>query len=327
MITTIPLWKMFIETKGKAYGLAIIATLPVLCAGGALVFLEGLQSGKTRTAIFGLITLCFFGLGTVITFIPGRKYIPGKSFTGYRSKQAKVQKFVKHGFWVIILLAIGLTLIIPSKYIVISLSTIGALISLYHYSKSIKFHEDIDFSTNQYLASSLQIVPGEKVLASYQNFYDDDIQRGSNAFIVTATKLIIASFDGEHWEKLSRELNQITHIGIVGNESETYFVKLVFGDGTDALLRIGLYEKLTSTPALIIKRLLEVIDSSLLGDHSAAKASQRRRVIAPQGAIQAPTPPVESETAAPPRNIEISPPTLNDIRNAEEIKPGRKLEL
>nr|WP_243433749.1 hypothetical protein [Pseudomonas sp. 50_B] len=318
---------MFTETKGRAYGLAIIATFPVLCTGGALAFLEGLQTGKTRTAILGLITVILFGLGAVITLTPGRKYIPGKSFTGYRSKQAKVQKLIKHGFWIIILLAAGLTLIIPSRYIIISLSTIGALTSLYHYSKSIKFHEDIDFSTNQYLASSLQIVPGEKVLASYQNFHDDDIQRGSNAFIVTATKLIIASFNGEHWEKFSRELNQITHIGIVGNESETYFVKLIFDDGTDALLRIGLYEKLTSTPALVIKRLLEVIDSSLLGDHSAAKASQRRRVIAPQSATQAPTPPVKSETAATPRNIEIAPTTLNDIKNSEEVKSGRKLEL
>lgn len=318
---------MLIETKGKAYGLAIITTFPVLCTGGVLVFLEGLQTGKTRTAILGLITVIFFGLGAVITFIPGRKYIPGKTFTGYRSKQAKVQKLIKQGFWVIILLAIGLTLIIPSRYILISLTTIGTLISLYHYSKSIKLHEDIDFSTNQYLASSLQIVPGEKVLASYQNFDDDDIQRGSNAFIVTATKLIIASFDGEHWGKISRELNQITHIGVIANESERYFVKLIFDDGTDALLLISFYEKLSSAPVLIIKRLLEVIDSNLLGNNSAAKASQRRRVIAPQGATQAPTPPVESETAATPRNIEISPITLNDIKNAEEIRPSRKLEL
>ncbi|XSS64476.1 hypothetical protein ACP9OK_05745 [Pseudomonas sp. B11] len=327
MITTIPLWKMLIETKGKVYGLAIAATSPVLCAGGALMFLEGLQIDKARTATLGLITAIFFGLGAVITFIPGRKYIPSKSFSGYRSKQAKIQKLVKYSLWAIILLAAGLIFITPSSYIVISLSTIGALITLYHYSKSIKLHEDIDFSANQYLASSLQVVPGEKVLASYQNFHDDDIRRGSNAFIITATKLIIAFFDGERWEKHSRELNQITHIGIVGNESQTYFVKLIFDDGTDALLHISLYEKLTSAPALIIKRLLEVIDSSLLGDHSAAKASQRRRVIVPQGAIQPPIPSVEPETAVPPRNIEISAATLNDIKNAEEIRPGRKLEL
>lgn len=327
MITTIPLWKMFMETKGKAYGLAIITTLPVLCAGGALAFLEGLQTSETKTAILGLITVIFFGLGAAIMFIPGRKYIPGKSFTNYRLKQSKVQRLIKHGFWIIILLAAGLIFIIPSSYIFISLSTISILISLYYYSKSIKCHEDIDFSANQYLASSLQIALREKVLASYQNFYDDNIQRGSNAFMVTATKLIIASFDGEHWEKISRELNQITHIGIIANESESYFVKLIFDDGTDALLLISFYEKLTSIPALIIKRLLEVIDSNLLGNNSAAKASQRRRVIAPQGATQAPTPPVESESAATPRNIEISPTTLNDIKNAEEIRPSRKLEL
>lgn len=307
--------------------MAIITTFPVLCAGGALVFLEGLQTSKTRTAILGLITVIFFGLGAVIMFIPGRKYIPEKSFPNYRLKQTKVQSLIKHGFWITILLAAGLILITPSSYIFISLSTTSALITLYYYSKSIKLHEDIDFSANQYLTSSLQIVLREKVLTSYQNFHDDDIQRGSNAFIVTATKLIIASFDGEHWGKISRELNQITHIGVIANESERYFVKLIFDDGTDALLLISFYEKLTSTPALIIKRLLEVIDSNLLGNNSAAKASQRRRVIAPQGATQAPTPPVKSETAATPRNIEVSPTTLNDIKNAEEIRPSRKLEL
>ncbi|WP_228022257.1 MULTISPECIES: hypothetical protein [unclassified Pseudomonas] len=59
MITTIPLWKMLIETKGKVYGLAIAATSPVLCAGGALMFLEGLQIDKARTATLGLITAIF----------------------------------------------------------------------------------------------------------------------------------------------------------------------------------------------------------------------------------------------------------------------------
>ncbi|MGC5702288.1 hypothetical protein J4P02_19000 [Pseudomonas sp. NFXW11] len=328
MITTVPLWKMFIETKGKARSLAILAMLPVFVAGGVLAFLEGLQSGRTKTAVLGLIGVIFFGLAAVIIFIPGRKYAPGKSFTGYRSKQAKVQKLIKYGFWILPLLAIGLILILPSNYIFISANTVIASIGLYHWSKSIKFHEDIDFSANQYLASSLGIAPGEKALVSYQNFYDDDIQRGSNAFIASATKLIIASFNGNHWEKLSRDLNQITHIGIIGNESQTYYVKLIFDDSTDVLLSIGLYEKATSNPALTIKRLLEVIDSSLLGENSAPQTSQRRRVIAIQDTPQAQTSPTDSNTSTPPlRNIELSSTTLNNIKNAEEIKPGRKLEL
>lgn len=157
------------------------------------------------------------------------------------------------------------------------------------------------------------------------------INVGSNAFAATATKLIAASFDGYLWIKLSRDLNQVSHIGIIGDENQSYFVKLQFNDGTDALLRVGLYENLTSSPILVIRRLLEAIDASLLCGSGVSQKAQRRRVV-----VNAGTPTERSKVAvpeaalaskAPMRNIEVAPDVLTAIQNAEEVVPGRRLEL
>lgn len=325
MITIIPLWKMLIDKEGKARGLAILATLPIFIATGALAFINGLQTGRIGSALVGLMGVIFFGLAAVILFTPTNKYIPRQSFIGYRSTQAKAQKSIKYAALTLPLLAIGLSLLMPSIYISIIAITTTALIIFYQISKSIKRHEDIDFSTNLYLVSSLGIDPGEKALASYQNFSTDNIRRGSNAFVATANKLVIASFNGKFWEKLSRDLNQITQIGIIADRTETHHIKLIFDDGTDAVLRIQLDNKSTSNPKLIIKRLLEVIDNKLLGENTAKTASISRQAITAEDT--APPKTSNPKTLEVARSIEIAQTILNDIKNAKEIMPGRKLEL
>lgn len=327
MIKTIPLWKMAMATKGKIIGIVILAFLPVFIVAGAWMFLEGLQSGQYRQAAMGVISFIFFGAGGVL-FIPATTYIPGKTFKLYRNKKFITQKAVNYGYGICVLIFAGLAALAPEDAIKSIGYGLAAIYGLYIFSKSLKFHEDVDFSTNEYLATALGFPAGEKILVSYQNFDSDDIKMGSNAFAATATKLVVASFDGQGWVKLSRELSQISGIGICGNESQSYFVKLQFNDGTDVLLCIGLYEKLTSNPVLVVRKLLETIDASLLSGSGAPQPAQRRRVVVHSGTPASISKDTASEAEmAPMRNIEVAPAVLAAIQNAEEVAPGRRLEL
>lgn len=311
-------------------GLLILGFLPVFIIGGAWVFLEGLQSGQTRKAALGLICVIFFGLGIVL-LAPSKQYIPGKTFQAYRNKNLHTQKAVKYGYAILVIFCAIFAILVPEHMVKTLGYGVVAIIGIYTYSKSLKFHADIDFSTNEYLTTALGFAPGEKILVSYQNFESGEVYAGSNAFAATATKLIAASFDGDQWIKLSRDMNQISRIGIIGDESQNYFVKLQFTDGTDALLCVGLFEKLTSNPTLTIKRLLEAIDASLLGAGGAAQTAQRRRVVVNSGAPISTSEHIAPEAAlasgAPARNIEVAPDVLSDIKAAVDIPPGRRLEL
>jgi hypothetical protein len=324
------MWKMLIATKGKIVGLALLVLLPVFIVAGAGMLVEALQSGQKHQAAMGLVGLVFFGACS-LAFMPSKKYVPGKTFQTYRNKKLSTQKAVKYGYGIVVFIAALLVILAPEKAVrVIGFGLLG-ISSIYVFSKSLKFHADIDFSTNEYLVSALGFSAGEKVLASYQNFYADDVKEGSNAFAVTATKLIVASFDGLAWRKLTRDFDQISHIGIIGGEEEKYFVKLKFGDGADVLLRIELFEKLTSNPLLVIRRLLETIDASLLGGIAALQAAPRRRVAVnsdiPVPTSEAFSPGADPASMAPKRNIELSPEVLIAIQNAEEVVSGRQLEI
>ncbi|WP_336354714.1 hypothetical protein [Pseudomonas granadensis] len=330
MIKTIPTWQMMMLTRGKIVGLVILGFLPAFIIGGAWIFLEGLQSGQTRKAAMGLICMIFFGLG-ILLLAPSKQYVPGKTFQAYRNKKLHTQKAVKYGYAIIVLFCAIFAILVPEQMLKALGYGVVGIIGIYTYSKSLKFHADIDYSTNEYLTTSLGFAPGEKILVSYQNFEAGEVYAGSNAFAATATKLIAASFDGDQWIKLSRDMNQISRIGIIGDENQNYFVKLQFNDGADALLCVGLFEKLTSSPALIIKKLLEAIDTSLLGAGGASKTAQRRRVVVNSDTAALPSenvvPQAPLASSAPTRNIEVPSSVLDATKGAEDASPGRRLEL
>ncbi|MGY2440302.1 hypothetical protein [Pseudomonas sp. SDO52101_S400] len=318
------------DTKGKIIGLLLLATLPAFIAGGAWMFVEGLQKGLINQAIMGFIAMAFFGAGTIL-FAPSKKYVPGKTFSMYRNKKFSTKTYVNYGYGIIVLIFVVFAVLSPKD----ALKSIGyglvAIYGLYVYSKSLKFHADVDFSANEYLATALGFSAGEEILLSYQNFDADEVKAGSNAFAATATKLIVASFDGNAWAKLSKDLNQLSRIGIIGNDSQTYAIKLEFNDGIDALLYIGLYDKLTSNPFMVIRGLLETIDASLLSDSSAPQTTKRRRVVVNSDTSAAISENVSTDATlaagAPVRNIEVAPDVLNAIQNAEVTVSGRRLEL
>lgn len=330
MIKTIPMWKMVMDTKGKIIGLLLLASLPVFIAGGAWMFVEGVQKGLINQAIIGFIAMAFFGAGAFL-FAPSKKYVPGKTFKMYRNKKFSTKTYVNYGYGIVVLIFAVFAVLSPKD----ALKSIGyglvAIYGLYIYSKSLKFHADVDFSTNEYLATALGFSAGEKILLSYQNFDADEVKAGSNAFAATATKFIVASFDGSAWTKLSKDLNQLSGVGIIGNDSQSYAVKLEFNDGVDALLYIGLYDKLTSNPVMVIRGLLEAIDTSLLFDSGASQTAKRRRVVINSNISDSISENVPTDATlaagAPARKIEVAPEVLNAIQNAEETVPGRRLEL
>ncbi|QBF29108.1 hypothetical protein EXN22_16540 [Pseudomonas tructae] len=326
MIKTIPMWKMEMAAEGKITAILLMACVPVFVVVSALLFLDGLQNGQHRQAAIGLLCVVFFGTG-ILFFAPSKKYIPGKTFRAYRNKKLNSQAAINYGYGIMVLITAIFVAVEPKDAIREIGYGIAGLFSLYAISKSLKFHADVDFSTNEYLATELGFSVGEKIQVSYQNFDADEVYAGSNAFAASATKLIVASFDGHLWGKLSRDLNQISHIGITGGKNQKYFVKLQFNDGADVLLRIGLYDKLTSSPALVIKKLLETIDASLLSGSAASQITQRRRVVVNSGAPAERSKNVTPASMAPVRNIEVVPGVLNATPDAEEVVPGRKLEL
>ncbi|HCN44450.1 MAG TPA: hypothetical protein DIT18_01310 [Pseudomonas sp.] len=318
MIKTIPMWKILIATKGKLMGSLFLVFLLIAVAACLLMFVDATYKQQLSDALVGFSGLLLFGGGGVALLL-SKQYVPGKTFWFYRDKKFTTQTAIKYSYVGTILFTAVFVVLNPKQ----AFHTIGmglvALAGLYYWSKSLKFHADVDFAASEYLATALGFSTGEKILVSYQNFDAGKLKAGSNAFAATATKLIMASFDGHAWKKLSRDLSQVSHIGILTNQSQGYFVMLKFNDGADALLSIELYEKLTSHPVLVVRKLLESIDASLLGDHAAPQVARRNRVVAATETAPA--------TTAATRNIEFTPEMLTALQNAEEVAPGRRLEI
>lgn len=330
MIKTIPQWKMMMVTKGKVVGGILLAFLPVFILVSVLMLIEGLGSGQVRQVVVALFGLLFFG-ACALLMLPSVKYVPGKTFWFYRNKKLSTQWAIKCSCGVMVLVVVAFVALESEQVVYAMVLGLSGLVSYYFLSKSLKFHADVDFSASEYLAAAMGFSVGEKILVSYQNFDAGKVKAGSNAFAATATNLIVASFDGRVWRKLSRDLSQVSHIGIIRNDTQSYVVKLQFNDGSDALLSIGLYEKLTSNPVLVVRKLLESIDASLLGDRGATPVARRGRVVVESGVPVSSSHVAATETTlastATTRNIEFTPDMLTALQNAEEVAPGRRLEL
>lgn len=318
MIKTIPTWKILIATEGKLKGSLFLVLFLIAIAASLMVFIGATYKQQLSYALLGFFGLLLFGGGTV-SLLLSKQYVPGKTFWFYRDKKFTTQTAIKCSYVGMILFTAVFVALNPKQ----ALHTIGmgllGLAGPYYWSKSLKFHADVDFAASEYLATALGFSTGEKILVSCQNFGAGKLKAGSNVFAATATKLIVASFDGHAWKKLSRDLSQVSHIGILSNQNQGYFVMLKFNDGADALLSVDLFEKLTSHPILVVRKLLESIDASLLGDHAAPQVARRNRVVAATESAPAST--------AATRNIEFTPEMLTALQNAEEVAPGRRLEI
>jgi len=232
----------------------------------------------------------------------------------------------------IVLLVVVFTINIISegigKTLLGSISVIcGVLVPLYFLLKSIKVHGDVDYVANDALLEVAEVNVDEKVIASYQNFDNTKsaYKKKDNIIVVTNRKIFFAVFNGTNWLKLNKTFSDIYKIGIGGsNQQNNCYLKLVFFDNTTLVLRLDLYDKITTTPQLFLKQFLNALDSYLLGYDVVPTTSRRRITVSTEQAGEQSV----TQTVTPAvRKIELNTTISKAIKEAEEVKPGRILEF
>jgi hypothetical protein len=200
-------------------------------------------------------------------------------------------------------------------------------VPLYFLLKSIKVHGDVDYVANDALLEVAEVNVDEKVIASYQNFDNtkSEYKKKDNIIVVTNRKIFFAVFNGTNWLKLNKTFSDIYKIGIGGsNQQNNCYLKLVFFDNTTLVLRLDLYDKITTTPQLFLKQFLNALDSYLLGYDVVPTTSRRRITVSTEQAGEQSV----TQTVTPAvRKIELNTTISKAIKEAEEVKPGRILEF
>ncbi len=310
-------------------GYALIAMVPIFIISGIWISLTAASSGDYKGAAMGIICIIFFGFALVFSF--SRSYIPGKSFAWVRGDINSMKKRYNLGIASLLAIIVVFSFLDPRSTIRNVLLGSWGIYTFYGMRKSLKVHADVDYAANQTMAITLGIPINEKALLSYQNFDSVNPKPGSNLFIVTALRLVAATYDGRQWQKMTRNLDQIRRIGFLGSDNGTGFsVRLVFDDNSAALLRMNVFDKLTSSPHMIAKKFLDILDHSLERSPSVEGRLKRRRV-----SVDQPPPPQPEEhpaqallsEAKEARVLEISSNVPASLASAIEIPSGRTLEL
>lgn len=308
----------------------MLPLLPVLIIGSIILSVKG---ETTEDAVIGGLCFLFFtvmGIVFVYKSIHKSVYVPGKTFPKYRSGNDALKKKYMLAIGIFTFLFI-VTAILYWGFDVDAVKqmpwlSLGAIGVLWYILKSMKVHEDIDFSTNQELEEIMGMDIDERVLGSYQNFDSSKTKRkkNDNLIVVTNRKIFYAKYTGKQWISFTKRMSEITAIGILvtGQQEEDLFMKLKFADHTSLGLKMELMDKLTSNPVLFVRCFLNALDASILGE--SVVAPRRRRVTA--GASQPHTEAAQEDTAGF-RKIDLSPSDLSGLSASEKYAPGRQIEL
>lgn len=306
----------------------------LLTLGCSFTLYLGVIESDVGAIAYSILGLIFFGLGGYFVIFgigKAKKYRPGKTWSAWRKDGAWHQRLAKIVFISVPCVALVVLIIAPESAMRWIWGVPLILVSTYVFLKALPHHEDVDFSANQYLIDALGIDLNEKVLVSYQNFTSENVKRGSSVVAVTPLHIFYAGFDGTHWIKLKRSLREISGIGITAKDEQAVVLKLAFDDKTSATIKLELYERLTSSPALVVKRLLEALDSCLLGSSIHGAGNKRRRQIVQPADHNLAKEKVSGINAKSIRDsgrrIDLSPAILGALERATEVAPGRKLEL
>ena len=320
-IEKLPQIKIISEYRGSSFMYLIYLGIPIFVIGSLFMAYKGMENGEFINVFYGIVGAVLFG-AVGISLFRGGEYKPGKSFFYERMNKEKLSKLV-------IYMAIALSIFCLSLFLLDGkqgMRTIGycitGFVGLYYWSKSIKFHEDIDYEANEFIAELIGLNVDEKIVASYQNFDSAKAKRkkNDNLIIVTNRKIFFAVFTETNWMTLNKLLSEVVKIGIARNDVNSY-LKLVFADNTSLGLRLDLYEKITTTPQLFIKQLLSTLDASILGYDVVSSNSRRRVSISNENA------PVANNSSNQTRSIELNPTLVSEFKSSEEIKSGRNLEI
>ena len=313
--------KILSEYRGSSFKYLIFIGIPIFIIGGLYMMYNGFANKNHINILYGVMCVLFFGVVGLSVF-KGGEYEPEKSFFFERMDKVKLN-------WYIIYLTIAIAsfclilFLLDRKHGIKAIWYSGAgLIGLYYWSKSIKFHEDIDYGANEFIADLIGLNVEEKIIASYQNFDSSKAKRkkNDNLIVVTNRKIFFAVYGGTSWMTLNKLLSEVVKIGIARNNVNSY-LKLVFEDSTSLGLRLDLYDKITTTPQLFVKQFLTALDASFLG-YELVGNNNRRRVSNSNKNITS-----VKDSNKQIRNIELNSSLLSEIKSSEEIKSGRILEI
>ena len=251
-----------------------------------------------------------------------KEYVPGNSFRMYRLNKEEIKKYALFSTLVNVVLAVLYVCFGDGTMQIIS-AIISTLIYLYYLYISLKYHEDVDYVTNQAIEDLLEMNIDESVVASYQNFDSSESRlcKGSNLIVVTNRKLFYAKFNGRYWQRLTKALSEISDIGVADYNNDKSYVEIVFKDHTYLELYLDMTSKFTSNPHLFIKQLLIAIDMMLLGQDVKPQSSRRRRI-----SLNTTTPSPESKEENV-RKIELDVNIIKDLGSAQQYELGRRIEL
>ena len=252
-IKKIPQIKIISEYRGTSFLYIIYLGLPIFIIVGLLMVYDGFDNEHFINIFYGLLCVILFGAIGLSVF-KGGKYEPEKSFFFERMNKEKLNKQLIYSAISLSVFCL-MVLLLDGKHVIKTIGySFAGFIGLYYMSKSIKFHEDIDYETNEFLADILGLNIDEKIVASYQNFDSSKAMRkkNDNLILVTNRKVFFEVFNGTNWMTLNKLLSEIEKIGIARNDVNSY-LKLVFADNTSLGLRLDFYEKITTTPQLFVK--------------------------------------------------------------------------
>ena len=313
--------KIISEYRGSEFSKQFYIGIPLFVIGGLFLAYHGVDNEIYKNIFYGTASVIFFG-AIGLSMSKGGEYEPEKSFPLERMDKDKLSKYCIYSAIAIITFCLIVFLLEPSSVIDIIAALAIGFSSLFYWSKSIKFHEDIDYEANESVADLFGLSVDEKIVASYQNFDSSksETKKNDNLIVVTNRKIFFAVYNGTNWMTLNKLFSEIEKIGITRNDINSY-LKVVFADNTSLGLRLELYEKITTSPQLFIKQFLTTLDASLLG-YDVYKNSNRRRVSIFNENISA-----ANKSGYKSRIIEISPTLVSELKKSEEIQSGRILEI
>lgn len=323
-IEKLPQIKLISEYRGKKYFYLIFTSILFFIVTGLFIAYSGLNNMELSNILLGIV--CFTaGALLFILLFKGGYYKPGKSFPFSRMEisKEKLNKYVIYAsvglliLWIIIIIFFNIRTAIRSSGYMLT-----GFITYYYLAKSFKFHEDIDYETNEFIVDLIGLNVDEKIVASYQNFdgTKGEKKKNDNLIVVTNRRIYFAVYNGKNWMTLNKFLSEIIKIGTASNDVNLY-LKLVFSDKTSLGLRLDLYEKITTNPQLFFKQFLTTLDASLLGYDLVSNNNRRRVSISNENTSKS------NNTSIQSRSIELNLTLVSELKASEEIKSGRILEI
>ncbi len=326
--------------------LYVVGTL--LFGGAALASLDKLLEGSNDMTLWficgGGWLLIFLMAGLAVHWVVVRNtpYVPGKSFSHYRSADAKISKAYKLGMWfgiVCTALCVLAAIIWRSK---LAASGVAGSVALAFYGYrgriSKQVHDDVDPVAVDTLRRA-GLITRERVLAAYQNFNSSErqvSQRGDTVFGVLDDGILILFADDSGWKQARRKFADISKIGLhTDGEDMKIYLLMRFNDGAQYTVVLD-PARLSTEPLSFLRLFLQTLDQAY-AIPGAVPAGRRRRIVNEPEAATAtgvvmeanvvPDVPPEVAQGLPDRWLELSPSVLAGLQTAPAVESGRSLEL